>query len=108
MGLIDKMAGLRKLRSAENDTPCQLECYQPNKPEICETCSLNPKYPVLRYHWQKNPVTCKYGFTNCVVDPGYIWKEHPNWYKSMYGDKPYEDIGCPDCVEGDNYDDEDK
>lgn len=90
------------------DTPCQLECYQLDKPKICETCSLNPKYPVLYYHWMSSPVTCEYGYLDCVCDPGYIWKNHPKWYKDLHGDKPYNEVGCPNCIDGSYYDDEDK
>ena len=46
---------------------------------------------------------CKYGYRDCVCDPGYIRKHHPDWWK---------DLGmpttCDECEDGSGYDDEDK
>ena len=49
------------------------------------------------------PRACKYGYHDCVCDPGYIRKHYPDWWK---------DLGmpttCDECEDGDGYDDEDK
>ena len=46
---------------------------------------------------------CKYGYVDCVCDPGYIRKHHLEWWK---------DLGmpttCDECENGSEYDDEDK
>ena len=46
---------------------------------------------------------CKYGYCDCICDPMYIKNTYPEWYKKL---------GCPttcqDCVDGNQYDDEDK
>ena len=46
---------------------------------------------------------CKYGYCDCILDPMYIKNTYPEWYK---------ELGCPttcqDCVDGNQYDDEDK
>lgn len=49
------------------------------------------------------PRACKYGYLDCVCDPGYIRKHYPDWWK---------DLGmpttCDECKDGSGYDDEDK
>ena len=56
---------------------------------------------------------CPFGATDCVCDPAYIHYAHPEWYKSMYGDKTPEEVANETCAtKGDRfphcYDDEDK
>lgn len=60
---------------------------------------------------------CPLGCTDCVLDPMYIFKHHPEWYKSMHGDKTPQEVVKETCMEyikewGDGrcheYDDEDK
>ena len=46
---------------------------------------------------------CKYGHEDCVLDPGYIKFHHEKWYKDLGEPKD-----CPDCYDGDLFDDEDK
>jgi hypothetical protein len=62
-----------------------------------------------------HPVTCKFGYTNCVNDPGYIYATDPEYYKELYGDMDFRkaardpEHGCNDCTrERCQYDDEDK
>ena len=47
--------------------------------------------------------TCQYEYTDCVLDPAYIKATYPNWWN---------ELGCPEncegCIDGSNYDDEDK
>lgn len=56
---------------------------------------------------------CPYGYMDCVWDPAYIYNTYPNWYKKLYGDiTPEEALAeghcCRNCVDGNQYDDEDK
>ena len=46
---------------------------------------------------------CKYGYMDCVCDPGYIRKHHLEWWKDL--GMP---ITCDECKDGSGYDDEDK
>lgn len=46
---------------------------------------------------------CKYGYMDCVCDPGYIRKHYPDWWKDL--GMP---ITCDECEDGSGYDDEDK
>lgn len=46
---------------------------------------------------------CKYGYRDCVRDPGYIRKHYPDWWKDL--GMP---ITCDECEDGSEYDDEDK
>lgn len=78
----------------------------------CRSCSHQPGL-TDQHMW--NPITCKFGYKNCVNDPGYIYATDPDWYKELYGDKSYEDAakdpenGCALCTaEHCQYDDEDK
>lgn len=55
---------------------------------------------------------CPFGATDCVCDPAYIHYAHPEWYRSMHGDKTPEEVVNETCARGDRfphcYDDEDK
>ena len=80
--------------------------------EKCRSCSHQPGL-TDQHMW--NPITCKFGYKDCVNDPGYIYAHHPDWYKELYGDKSYEEAakdpesGCALCTaEHCQYDDEDK
>ena len=46
---------------------------------------------------------CKYGYHDCVCDPGYIRKHYPDWWEEL--GMP---ITCDECKDGSGYDDEDK
>ena len=49
---------------------------------------------------------CKYGYTDCILDDDYIKENYPEWFeklKKMNGIR-----SCDICVEGSEYDDEDK
>lgn len=78
----------------------------------CRSCSHQPGL-IDQHMW--NPITCKFGYKNCVNDPGYIYATDPDWYKELYGNKSYEEAakdpesGCALCTaEHCQYDDEDK
>ena len=80
--------------------------------EKCRSCSNQPG---LTDHHLWNPVTCKFGYEDCIHDPGYIFAHYPDWYKELYGDMSYEEAaldpkkGCVSCTEKHcHYDDEDK
>ena len=56
---------------------------------------------------------CPFGATDCVCDPAYIHYAHPEWYKSMFGDKTPEEVANETCATKEDrfphcYDDEDK
>lgn len=46
---------------------------------------------------------CKYGYSDCVLEPAYIKENYPEWWESLGCP-----TSCPDCKNGDMYDDEDK
>ena len=80
--------------------------------EKCRSCSNQPG---LTNQLLWNPVTCKFGYTDCINDPGYIFVNYPDWYKELYGDIGYEEAAklprhsCAECTEQNClYDDEDK
>lgn len=79
---------------------------------ICLSCEY---YYDLADNFLANPITCKFGYKDCVNDPGYIYATDPDWYKELYGDKSYEEAAldpknsCAFCTaEHCRYDDEDK
>ena len=88
-------------------------CWTPRveSKERCRTCIHNFD---LKDHYLNNPVTCKFGYQDCIHDPGYIFAHYPDWYRELYGDKDYTEAakdkeGCGMCSEEDcHYDDEDK
>ena len=78
----------------------------------CKYCIYQPGFSDM---YLSHPVTCKFGYTNCVNDPGYIYAHHPEWYKELYGNMDFRDAardpegGCNDCTKAHcQYDDEDK
>jgi len=78
----------------------------------CRSCSHQPGL-TDQHMW--NPITCKFGYKDCIHDPGYIYATDPDWYKELYGDKSYEEAAkdpensCAFCTdEHCLYDDEDK
>ena len=78
----------------------------------CKYCIHQPGFSDM---YLSHPVTCKFGYTNCVNDPGYIYAHHPEWYKELYGNMDFRkaardpESGCNDCTkEHCQYDDEDK
>lgn len=78
---------------------------------MCVHCSDNPIYAHIpktsKFSWYKT--VCPFGQTDCVNDPGYIKAIHPEWYKSMYGNKTPEEVAEWNCTEENcYYDDEDK
>lgn len=87
-------------RLSKNDiNPCKYCIHQPGMTDM----------------YISHPTTCKFGFNDCINDPGYIYVYHPEWYKELYGDKDYveasKDIenGCTYCTrEHCQYDNEDK
>ena len=46
---------------------------------------------------------CKFGYIECIYNPEYIRYNDPDWWVDL--GMP---IDCPDCKEGELYDDEDK
>ena len=84
------------------------ECFNSNKNEECPSCTRNPINIHLKDHFMGHPITCPYGYTNCVNDPGYIWLYYHDWFVSLYGDCHYSQCSCPQCEDGSDYDDEDK
>ena len=86
-------------------------CFNPNKcEEICGTCKRNPNNVYVKDNFIDYPICCRYGFKDCINDPGYFWKYHHDWFIELYGDiKPSEVKSCEDyCNDGSEYDDEDK
>ena len=80
--------------------------------EKCKSCNHQPGLTDQR---MRNPITCKFGYKDCILDPGYIYAHHPKWYKELHGDKNYEEAAkdpessCAFCTEEHcQYDDEDK
>ena len=53
--------------------------------------------------WDNYPRACKYGYEDCVYDPGYLRKHDLDWWKEL--GMP---ITCEHCKDGSGYDDEDK
>jgi hypothetical protein len=51
--------------------------------------------------------SCKYGRSDCVYDEEYIKSNHPYWYKDLCNQRESDDW-CPNCINGNEYDDEDK
>lgn len=47
--------------------------------------------------------TCPHGYSDCVCDPAYIRRYHPDWWKDL--GMP---TSCENCPNGEGYDDEDK
>lgn len=92
--------------------PCR-NCWTPKLrgDEHCLSCS---RHPGMTDKYLSNPITCKFGFKDCVNDPGYIYAHHPEWYKELYGEISYIDAakdeeGCGMCTkEHCQYDNEDK
>lgn len=91
-------------------------CWTPrlSKNDInpCKHCVHQPGMSDM---YMSHPTTCKYGFNDCINDPGYIYAYHPEWYKKLYGDKDFVeaskdmDNGCVYCTKGHcQYDNEDK
>lgn len=88
-------------------------CWTPklHGDEHCLSCS---RHPGMTDKYLSNPITCKFGFKDCVNDPGYIFANYPDWYKELYGDKDFyeaakDEEGCGMCTkEHCQYDDEDK
>ena len=90
---------------------------------LCDNCRDNPKYadyPKYSKFQEYIPV-CPIGERDCIYDPAYIKCHHPEWYKSLYGDKtPEESVeeSCKKYLSEDDdykesgwcshYDDEDK
>lgn len=79
--------------------------------EKCKSCSEQPGL-TNQHLW--NPVTCKFGYKDCIHDPGYIYAHYSDWYKELYGNISYDEAandpeGCASCSEKHcRYDDEDK
>ena len=49
--------------------------------------------------------TCRYGYIDCIGDPAYIKATYPDWYaKLVEGGCCF----CETCIDGSDYDDEDK
>ena len=77
----------------------------------CRNAPMYRDYPQVSLFSAYTPV-CHLGYCNCVGDPAYILRYHPDWYREMWGDITPEEagqIGCADCTEENcKYDDEDK
>lgn len=79
-----------------------------------ENCNLCVHQPGLSDLYLHHPITCKFGYKNCINDPGYIFAVDLEWYKELYGDKNiYEaakdEEGCGNCSKKYcHYDTEDK
>lgn len=54
-------------------------------------------------YWDNYTRACKFGYNDCIHDPGYLRKHHFEWWKEL--GMP---ITCEHCSEGEEYDDEDK
>jgi hypothetical protein len=54
-------------------------------------------------HWDDYERVCKFGYGDCIHDPGYLRKHYPDWWKEL--GMP---ISCEHCDKGEEYDDEDK
>ena len=52
-------------------------------------CKYCIHQPGMTNMYISHPTTCKFGFDDCINDPGYIYVYHPEWYKELYGDKDY-------------------
>ena len=85
-------------------------CFNPDKGvEVCGVCKRNPLNVYIRDNFIDYPIYCKYGFADCIHDPGYIWKFDKDWFIELYGDvDPSTVKACQYCDEGSGYDDEDK
>ena len=77
----------------------------------CKYCIHQPGFSDM---FLSHPVTCKFGYANCVNDPGYIYATDSEYYKELYGNMDYIEAarsegGCSHCTkEHCYYDDEDK
>ena len=54
-------------------------------------------------HWDDYPRVCKFGYSDCIHDPGYLRKHCFEWWKEL--GMP---TTCEHCSDGEEYDDEDK
>jgi hypothetical protein len=50
--------------------------------------------------------SCKYGYTDCICDNEYIKASNPKWYAELQEMDGID--SCDVCVDGSEYDDEDK
>lgn len=73
--------------------------------ELCNTCKRMHNF---QDHYSEYEPTCPHGYTDCILDPAYIFHHHPEWYKDLHGDAKPTDVACNDCTDGECYDDEDK
>ena len=92
--------------------PCR-NCWTPklHGEDQCFSCT---RHPGMTDKYLSHPITCKFGFSDCIHDPGYIFANYPDWYEELYGNKDIADAakeknGCGMCTEKHcQYDDEDK
>lgn len=76
--------------------------------QVMRSCQINVVNDIPAKKQQISPTSCKFGYKGCVRDPGYIWETDPKWYTKLYGDIPYSEVDCSECINGEGYDDEDK
>ncbi len=97
-------------------------CYSDADPDacFCKYCGVQLKTPdeptpylsrtlamegEMRFQSVYYAPTCRYGYVDCIGDPAYIKATYPDWYaKLVEGGCCF----CETCIDGSNYDDEDK
>ena len=77
-----------------------------NEGKLCNSCSRN--FSFTDYFQEYHP-TCRFGYYDCINDPAYILCYHKQWYHDMWGGVLPQDVtDCNSCINGSDYDDEDK
>lgn len=87
-----------ELKAELEETRANMRAYYRDMHELIHKFNIPPLLECNNYER-----VCKYGYDDCVCDPGYIRKHYPDWWKDL--GMP---ITCDECKDGSGYDDEDK
>lgn len=79
------------------------ECYTAMEDARLDIEHIKRVLVTPSYYYDDYPRVCKFGYSDCIHDPGYLRKHCFEWWKEL--GMP---ITCEHCSEGEGYDDEDK
>ena len=68
----------------------------------CYTIAMEGPNEFQRVYYEP---TCRYGCIDCIGDPAYIQATYPDWYARLVAQGA---LFCETCIDGSEYDDEDK